>query len=358
MIITTSICANYLPKAMSLAMSLKQHMPEYKFVLCLLEPCIPDGVEGYQYFDEIILAKELWNNENEFHRFIFKYTLVEASTSVKGAIFTHLLTRDKMNNEPVIYLDPDIKIYSRFEELEDLLKQQSIVVAPHLLKPGNIQMELSSLKHGVFNLGFLAVAPTDSGIMFLKWWSDRLSEFCYDDICSGLFTDQKWINIAPCFFDVFILKHSGYDYATWSLKTSNINKINDDYYVDNDKLRFIHYSGIDGGTIDWAIKEWSTGRENHEFSLLYEEYQNDIESNDVINLSKIEWGYSKYKNGKIINEKARRNYRNLFQHFQGNPFLMSNLYFRPSIVYILIYLKNKLFQFIKRVETIFYRVNK
>ena len=48
----------------------------------------------------------------------------------------------------------------------------------------------------------------------INWWAERLYLFCYDDIQNGVFTDQKWIDLAPCFFDTYIFKHHGYDFAT------------------------------------------------------------------------------------------------------------------------------------------------
>src|SRR3546814_8145195 len=76
-------------------------------------------------------------------------------------------------------------------------------------------MEISSLAHGSYNLGFLAVSRSANSQAFLQWWADRLFLYCYDDKSRGIFTDQKWIDLAPSFFDVAILKHHGYDFATW-----------------------------------------------------------------------------------------------------------------------------------------------
>jgi len=349
MIITTSICANYLPKAMTLAKSVKTFIPECRFVLCLVEKSIPDSIKTYEYFDEIILAKELWENDESFHKFIFRHTIVEASTAVKGALFLHLMTKGTTKNDSVVYLDPDVKVYGKFEELDVLLEKESIILAPHLLKPGNVAMELSSLKHGVFNLGFLAVSPSENGLSFVKWWAERLHDYCYDDICNGIFTDQKWINLAPCFFDTHILKHAGYDYATWSLQTSHITYQNDCYSIDGDPLRFIHFSGIDGGTIDWAIKKWSSGNNNNHFSSLYQEYKKELAANDVQSYSKIKWSYSQYVDGSTISKKARHIFRVIHNDYVEDPFTKSNLHFLSNSTYLMNSMKNQLISVAKKI---------
>jgi len=322
MLFCTSICANYLPKARCLAYSVKQHMPDSRFVLCLLEEQIPEGVEKYEYFDDIVLAKDMgWEN---FNRLMFKHAIVEGATSVKGQLFNYLL-KEYSSEDKFIYLDPDVYVYSKFIELEELLDTHSIVVAPHLLFPGNIQMEISSLAHGCYNLGFLAVRRSENAKNFIQWWADRLFDFCYDDIKRGIFTDQRWIDLAPCFFDVFVLKHHGYDFATWSLLNAKMQNIDGNYYVNGDPLRFIHFSGFDGGTIDWAIEQWAIGSCKEIFRDLYEEYKKFQQENNRDNMSSFKWSYDFYSNGEKISNKARLVFRdNLEKCPVENPFALDD----------------------------------
>ncbi|HBC31234.1 MAG TPA: hypothetical protein DC024_08340, partial [Clostridiales bacterium] len=118
MIICTSICANYLPKAMVLAKSAKQYNPGIKMIICLLEREIPEEIKSFPYFDKIVLAKDL-GFEN-FERHIFKHLLVEAATSVKGQLFKFLMKTFDAEDK-FIYLDPDIKVMGPFVELDRLL---------------------------------------------------------------------------------------------------------------------------------------------------------------------------------------------------------------------------------------------
>ena len=151
MIFFTSICSNYLPKAMTLAESVKRHCPDAKFVLCLVEREVPEIAAAYAHFDEVVLAKDAgWDN---FDRFMFRHAIVEASTAVKAQFMLNLLERFP-DQSKFVYLDPDVLVYSDLVELEQLLDSESIVVCPHLLRPGNIDMEISSLAHGCYNLVF------------------------------------------------------------------------------------------------------------------------------------------------------------------------------------------------------------
>jgi len=306
MICYTSICSNYLPKAMALAESVKRHNPRVRFVLCLVEREVPAIALEFPHFDEVILAKDAgWE---AFDRFMFRHSIVEASTAVKPRFMIHLTERYP-DEEKFIYLDPDVLVYGEFIELDALLDQHSIVLAPHLLRPGNIDMEISSLAHGAYNLGFLAVRRSENSAKFLAWWAERLFLFCYDDKSRGIFTDQKWIDLVPCFFECHVLKHHGYDFATWSLLGSDLVEVDGRYVINGDPLRFIHFSGLDSGTIDRAIGWWLTDANRDTFVKLYAQYLAHIERHGQSRIGKTPWSYATYADGAPIALKSRIAYR-------------------------------------------------
>lgn len=307
MIFFTSICANYLPKAMALAESVKSHCPGARFVLCLVEREVHPAAAAFPHFDEVVLAKDAgWDN---FDAFMFRHSIVEASTAVKPRFMQHLV-ESHPDADKFVYLDPDVLVYSDLSELEALLDRESIVLCPHLLRPGNIDMEISSLAHGSYNLGFLAVSRSDNSRAFLQWWADRLFLYCYDDKSRGIFTDQKWIDLAPSFFDVHILKHHGYDFATWSLLGSDLRPgAGGGYMANGDPLRFIHFSGLDSGTIDKAIGWWLTPANRDTFVALYAGYRALLERHGQTRLGKTPWSYACYEDGRPIAREARVAYR-------------------------------------------------
>lgn len=326
MIIFTICGSNYLPKAITLGTSVKQHITDAKFDICLLEKDADPVAGKTQVADEIFLAKEI--GYPNFERFIFRHTIVEASTAIKAQLFKYLLQRYP-GEDKFVYLDPDIVVYSDFIELQVELEKHSIILCPHLLEPGNIDMEVSSLQHGAYNLGFLAVSRSRETTKFLDWWAERLFWYCYEDIPNGIFTDQKWIDLAPCFFYVHIFKHRGYDFATWSLMNSNFQKNGDKYTVNGDPLRFIHFSGYDGGTVKWAIDKWLPNKENNPFMELYLNYERALIANGQNQLGKIPWSYDYYDSGEMISKPVRLVFRNNhdIQFGVENPFTYGNKYF-------------------------------
>lgn len=331
MIICTSICNNYLPKAITLAQSIKKNCSDAFFVVCLTERELNDEAKNCSAFDACVLSKDL--GFEDFDRFIYKHSIVEASTAVKGQLFKYLI-KTYGNENKFIYLDPDIYVYDNLVDVSKALDEHGIVLCPHVLKPGNIEMELSSLMHGVYNLGFLAINSNHpDGVGFIDYWTERLKMYCYDDIPNGIFTDQKWVDLAPCFFDTYILKHPGYDYAIWSIMNSH-PVIADDgsFYIDDMPLHFIHYSGFDTGLIQRKINEWMKPQDRSAFQILYDEYSQKHAANDEKRLSEIKWSYGEYFSKQQINAAARIYWRDTSQYkISGNPFAMSDYEIFPEI---------------------------
>lgn len=329
MIIFTSICTNYAHKARTLAQSVKQHIPYAKFFVCLTERGIPISLQNDDRFDRVVLSKDMW--DGNFDRFIFKHAIVEASTAVKGRFFCWLFEQYP-DEDCFVYLDPDCYVYDDFVELKEELKKKSIVLCPHLLHPGNIDMELSSTAHGVYNLGFLAVANDAVGLEMVKWWADRLYLFCYDDIANGVFTDQKWVDLAPCFFDVKILRHYGYDFAPWGLYGCKVEKKDGKFFVQDQPVRFVHYSGY-GAVAKQCMEKWQ-GENAAAFTEMYDAYCVQHEKNNEDQISKMPWSYSTYHDGKEIATEVRRRYRTDWDlmFLNEDPFALNDQYFQNYFV--------------------------
>ncbi len=328
MIIFTSVCANYIPKAKVLARSVKRYHPDAKFIVCLLEREIPHFAENFEYFDEVILAKEI--GIKNFDNFIFQHSIVEASTAVKGEFFRYLMDRFPEESN-LIYLDPDIEVYGCLDELVKSLEKNSIVLVPHLTDPEKnidavMDNELSALQHGVFNLGFLAVNNDKIGREFIEWWANRLRMFCYDDIPRGIFTDQKWIDLAPCFFDVFILKHPGYDTAPWNLSTRKITKNENIFLVNGVPLRFFHFSGFDSGANEGMINKYVPNKDDVVYSIR-DGYVGELDEMEQAQHGNYPWTYDSYFNGVVIKRQIRLAFRNNepLKLRLNNPFSNSNI---------------------------------
>lgn len=201
----TSATYSYLGRVRVLAKTIREHHPDWVFCLCLCDQA-PRGfdLEGDRdLLDEVVPVTEL--GIPDLSAWMFRHNIVELSTAVKGKMLCHLLERP--DAESVVYIDPDIALFNPLVDVLDLLKEHPVVLTPHQLAPephqqGIVDNEIGSLKYGIYNLGFMAIANVPEGRRIAQWWRDRLLAYCRDDPENGLFTDQKWCDLIPAFLRI------------------------------------------------------------------------------------------------------------------------------------------------------------
>ena len=306
----TSITANYLPKAAALAYSVKRVNPEATFHLVLsddLPDCPPITTAA---FDSIINIREL--PIPNLASWIFRHRLVELCTAVKGTAFQYIAQR--FGAERIYYFDPDILVTSPIDDLERILDRHSILLTPHLSVPETdlqaiLDNEHCCLRHGVYNLGFLAVRMTEQGRRFVDWWADRLRRFCYDEIAAGLFTDQRWVDLAPVFFDdIAIVRDPQYNVATWNLTHRRATgRAPYDIQINGRPLVFYHFSGFDSGAQQIMLERY--GADSPVLLELRKWYIARCEELGQSVLGKIPCIYTTFKNGRRITDAHRLLYR-------------------------------------------------
>ena len=198
----TSFNFFYADRALVLLESIRRHEPSWQVVAVVVEPDMPAEWErALSGFDEVVLARSLYSEGDRFDSWIREHNVVEACTAVKGQALVRLLDR---GHEAVIYLDPDTQLLGPLTAVAAELAVSAVVLTPHLLSPAPTEDsvwdgEVGSLKHGVYNLGFLAVRNCPEGRQLAAWWADRLSLAWWDRPEMGLFTDQRWmISRPPC----------------------------------------------------------------------------------------------------------------------------------------------------------------
>lgn len=330
MIAFTIANLNYLDKVIALSRSAKIDK-NIKFIWIAVES--KDRIQDLKFseFYKIFSIEEL--QIPNFTNWIFKYNVVEACTAVKADSF--IFIANQYPAEKIVYLDPDMQIISPLEEIEPALEKSPVLITPHLTEPektteGIEINELDALKHGIFNLGFLAIKPNSQSLEFLTWWRSRLRDYSFDDKERGLFTDQKWINLAIGFFDyIKIFRNEGYNVATWNISNRKLSKNNNQLVVNGTNLRLLHFSGYDSGAHHGMMKKFA--KHNSIFLKLSKKYTKELkEISKDLSIDK-SWSYGFFSNGEEISNVHRKNFNESKFRNHENPFSLNSQHFCETV---------------------------
>ncbi len=306
----TSAAVNYLPKVRMLCRSVRRHHPEAVIHLALADERPPWLATDGEPFDSILDIARL--EIPNWRAWSFTHNVVELSTAIKPFALKHLLSR--ADCDTVLYFDPDIVLFSRVDDILATLRQSNVALTPHQNVPERtleavIDNEVASLKFGVFNLGFIGVRSTEEGRRFAEWWAERTYHFCRAETQNGLFTDQKWLNFAPIFFDgVAIIKATRHNVATWNLTTRHMSgDLGKGFTVDGEPLGFYHFTGFDSGA--HRIMAFKNASGNSAVQQLIAWYERETSAADDHPLHRWPWAFGRFSDGTEIQPHHRWLYR-------------------------------------------------
>jgi hypothetical protein len=319
----TIVSRNYLHFARTVCKSFLAAHPGAAFYVLLVDR--PGGDENLR--DEPFTP--VWVEElgiPDFLSVAFKYNILELSTSVKPSLLKWIL--DRHGAERLIYLDPDIFVYTGLGEIDERLREADVLLTPHMLSPirdDKRPAEQDFLRAGVFNLGFIGVSNRRPAREFLDWWEARCLSSGFIEQRSGLFVDQKWINFAPCFFpSVEIIRDPGCNVAYWNLHERLIVEKGGRYLVNgSSELKFFHFSGIDFRDPSRISKHQNrfTLLERGDLAPLFEAYRKEVLGNGYSAAADVRYTFGYFSNGVLITELARRVYAVSGERFDGSdPF--------------------------------------
>jgi hypothetical protein len=212
----------------------------------------------------------------------------------------------------VVYLDPDIRFYGDPAPILDALDASAVVVTPHAQRPvldGRRPSDIDFLRNGTFNLGFIGVRAGPQTDAFLDWWEERCLSYGFNDTGFGTFVDQKWIDLAPCYFDfVGILRHPGCNLAYWNLHGRRLESAAGVYTVDGEPLVFFHFSGVRHDAPSSLSRHQTRHRvvEGSPLAGLLADYCAALAAAGHADLLRIPYGFGRLDDGTPISGPMRR----------------------------------------------------
>lgn len=351
--ICTIVSLNYFSNALTLCESVHKYHDNIDFNILIVDKSINEVCEC----NERYIVYDVQNiGIKNVDKLAFKYNVTEFNTAVKPFFMEYLYEKKGYNS--VIYIDPDMMLFNKIDGLLNLLKENSMILTPHICenryKEGTMS-EVDFLKSGIYNLGFIATKRDDNTFKMLKWWKERLYDQCYKEDSWGLAWDQKWMNFLPALFDgVFILRDLGYNMAHWNMHERYISKVNGEFVINNKyKLVIYHFSQYRINEPNYIYKPPNFMvndsvivklTDRPDLKELYNIYYNTMVKNNYDKFSKLKYGFNYFDNGIEILKINRRLYGGLEDKllFYNDPFNTSecNSFYRWSIKHRYISLNN------------------
>ena len=193
-----------------------------------------ESLRCQNYFGEIVIYAHDAETEVFFHEKYRDEVLVVRVEEVMNS-YTHLMhaklfrpkneffflltpflikyTFEKIGKREVWYIDADIFLFSSFKNLENQIRDLSIMITPH-----NFPDRLRYLeKYGKFNVGVVFAKSDDDGIRVVNWWAERCIESTELKSSGEIYGDQKYLdNFHSISTKVGTFKGLGINAAPWN----------------------------------------------------------------------------------------------------------------------------------------------
>jgi glycosyltransferase involved in cell wall biosynthesis len=312
-----------MPMAKVLLSSARKHHPDASLYLCLADTVL-DETGFYPDGCTIIAAETL--GIPDFSCFAFRYDVMEFNTAVKPFMIRKLLS---FGHNAVLYFDPDIEIFRPLTSVLNALHLgASFVLTPHICQPSEgvaFPDDIGFMQAGIYNLGFLGVGAQEETNRLLRWWSRRLEYQCVNEQPSGIFVDQKFMDLIPAFAArAVILRDTTMNVAYWNLSQRQLT-LDDSgtWLVDGAPLGFFHFSGFDPRNLA-RLSKHTAGCSGAEIGAALQQlmtrYASTLLANGHGTIPAGLYAYGRFRSGTYIPEFVRRLFRNEHQQWVGNPF--------------------------------------
>lgn len=318
-----TICSNnYMPAARVLMNSVAKLHPEFELFIGLADTIVDwDGL--YEGPATVIEAHTL--DIPDFKTFAFQYDIMEFNTAIKPFLMEHLLVERGFDR--VFYFDPDILLLNRLDLLlEHFDDGASLLLTPHLHRPAEGDADpndITIMRAGVYNLGFLGASRSAETLDVIRWWMRRLHRTCINAQEQGIFVDQKFMDLAPCFApNTHIIHNAGMNLAYWNLAQVTFEQHGSSWTADDEPVAFFHFSGFDPRHPDRLSKHCRHFRTDIAPALrnLLDHYSELLFDAGYGKVPAALYAYGSFSSGTRIPEHARRMFREYTPDWPSDPF--------------------------------------
>ncbi|MBS0360298.1 MAG: hypothetical protein JSR98_02865 [Proteobacteria bacterium] len=302
-VIFTIVSRNYAAQAATLMESLAVQEPKARRIVVATDGPIPQLERLAEVIDARVFCPV-------YDAMSVYYDALELNTAVKPYVFKALLSDG--SGKTATYLDPDIVAFRPLARVHEGLGRAQLVLTPHLTRPllgSAMPNDHAILRSGSYNLGFCAARAEPRVLELMAWWADRLVFDCRGDLTDGLFTDQRWMDLAPGFVDSLdVVREPVLNLAYWNLEGRKLGKGAEGWTVDGLPLQFFHFSGFDPARPDVLSKHQDRVRviPGSPLAELLKDYAAAMLRNGHEQSRAIPYAHLKFPSGRPVTKAVRR----------------------------------------------------
>lgn len=221
--ICTLFDKNYLSRGLALYDSLREHCPEFTlWMLCM-------DKESHKLLRKLNLKDIRPIKLSEIEDDRLKSVKSTRTGTEYCWMFSSSLPLYLLEKNPgmgmITYIDADIYFYDSIEKIYDEFGNNSVMIIPHNSSEKNKWREKTS---GIYNVGMMIFRNDANGLETLRWWKDRVIDWCFSRYENGKFGDQLYLNDWPTRFrGVYVLRNLGANMASWNIGRCIFSKRNE-----------------------------------------------------------------------------------------------------------------------------------
>ncbi len=233
--------SNYIACGINLIESLKQHDQNAKVYVVTMDIYVNNELQKLDFANVILIKiddvekeySQLKDLKQKRSKTEYFFTLTPVICKYIMSLFDDI--------DRLTYLDSDLYFFSSPSPLFDEIRDSSIAIIEHKFS----FIAKQNVKYGRFNVGWISFARDSQGIDCIDNWFDNCIEWCFQKVEPNRYADQKYLDKWPLnYSNLKIIKHKGANLAPWNIANYKIKKINNEIFVDEDKLIFFHFANI------------------------------------------------------------------------------------------------------------------
>ena len=233
--------SNYIAYGINLIESLKQHDQNAKVYVVTMDIYVNNELQKLNFANVILIKiddvekeySQLKDLKQKRSKTEYFFTLTPIICKYIMSLFDDI--------DRLTYLDSDLYFFSSPSPLFDEIRDSSIAIIEHKFS----FIAKQNVKYGKFNVGWISFVRDSQGIDCINNWFDNCIEWCFQKVEPNRYADQKYLDNWPLnYSNLKIIKHKGANLAPWNIANFKIKKINNEIFVDEDKLIFFHFANI------------------------------------------------------------------------------------------------------------------